>query len=94
VDKEDKTSTELTWVMACTGFVNGFAEGVTFGTAYAADKAGKKVPGLFCRPVEVENGQIIRILLKYIRDHPEEAHEKTEWLLVAALRTALPCRGK
>jgi hypothetical protein len=93
VDKEDKTSTEWTWVMACTGFVSGFTSGVTFGTEYAADKAGRKIPLLFCRPVEVENGQIIRILLKYIRDHPEDAHQPTSFLLINALRKALPCKN-
>jgi hypothetical protein len=94
VDKENKTSTEWMWVTGCTGFVSGFTDGVKFGTQYAEDKAGKKVPGLFCLPGEVENGQIIRIILKYIRDHPEEAHQPTSFLLVDALRRSFPCRSK
>jgi len=94
IDKEDKTSTEWAHVMACTGFVTGFTRGVEFGSLYVEDKAHKKVPHLFCTPSEIENGQIIRIVLKYIRDNPAEAHLPTGALVVDALQKAFPCPDK
>lgn len=40
---------------------------------------------------EVENGQLIKALFKYVQDHPEIAHRSTSVLLVEALQQAFPC---
>ena len=44
-----------------------------------------------CYPEGVENGQLIRLVLKYIRDHPEQAHEPAAVLVVKAELNAFPC---
>ena len=94
-EKEPITQTEgANMLMGCIGYVAGFIDGEGFGTAYAEDKTGKKVPSLLCFPDGVENGQIIRILLKYIRENPKDAHQRTAVLLVRAVRQAYPCPNK
>jgi hypothetical protein len=94
VERGMSTQIEVGYVMGCVGYVAGFIDGVRFGTAYAEDKAGKKVPSLLCFPDEVENGQITKILLKYIRENPKEAHQRTAVLLAIALQQAYPCPSK
>jgi hypothetical protein len=44
----------------------------------------------FCLPAEI--GQLVRIALKYIRNHPEKAQEKSVFLAVDSLHEALPCK--
>jgi hypothetical protein len=92
VEHDIQTQIEMGYVVSCAAYITGFIDGVKFGTSYAADKTGKKIPSLLCFPDEVETGQIMKILLKYIRDNPAEAHQRTDILLVNALRQAFPCK--
>jgi hypothetical protein len=92
LEKDESTQLlEMEKVVGCAVYVSGFLDGVSFGTAFAEDKAGRKLPSPFCFPDAIDTGQIMRIVLKYIREHPEEAHERTAVLLVRALRQAYPC---
>jgi hypothetical protein len=76
----------------CYGYIDGVMEGITYSRAYAQAKAGKSVvPRLFCQPASVENGQIIRIVLKYIDDNPKDSHLPTAALLIDAMTAAFPC---
>jgi len=67
--------------------------GVEAETGLVKSKVGKKTPEMFCRPNNVEHGQVVRIVLKYIRSHPEEAHRVTELIMVSALGEAFPCKS-
>jgi hypothetical protein len=72
-------------------FCLGYAEGLTHGIM-AADL--RRVSQTFCMPSpDVTNSQVVRIIRKYIADHPEEAHEVTSVLAVEALRKAFPCKN-
>jgi hypothetical protein len=62
--------------------------------AFAHAMTNKEPPKPFCIPEGAENGQMIRIVLRYIRNHPEEAHEHTPFLITEALRETWPCRSK
>jgi hypothetical protein len=92
MDKDNKNQVELLETMSCVFYVNGFADGVEREASFADDKTNRKVPKAFCRPDIAENGQLVRILLKYIRDNPEQAHEVTKYLIVPALTRAFPCK--
>lgn len=94
IDKEDRNNLDSLNAMACAGYVTGFVSGVDFGAKFVEDQAGKKVRKPFCRPEEVENGQLIRVALKFIRDNPERAHQHTSWLLMDAFGKAYPCPRK
>jgi hypothetical protein len=45
----------------------------------------------YCFPPGVSNAQSIRIVIKYLRDHPEKLHFKAPSLINAAWKEALPC---
>jgi len=66
-------------------------QGAEFGVTVAAAKAGKKVPELFCRPDDVEIGQLVKVVVKYIRDAREFAHLPAPDLIINAMRRAYPC---
>jgi hypothetical protein len=72
-------------------FCLGYAEGLIHGIMAADIMRG--VGLTFCAPLEVTNLQAVRVIRKYIADHPERAHEVTSILAVEALRKAFPCKG-
>jgi hypothetical protein len=48
------------------------------------------VPGM-CRPANVTNFQMVRVVAKYIDDRPERQHESFRVLAIEAMRAAWPC---
>ena len=60
----------------CTGLVQGIA-----------DTSPHVCPG-----EHVTNGQTIRVVLKYLQDHPEVLNRKSSRLAEEALSKAFPCR--
>ena len=91
---ETETQLETQHGVACIAYVVGLIDGVSKETEFVLAVSNKQPPMPFCLPDDVENGQIIRITLKYIRNHPEEAHLSTAFLVVQALREAFPCQAK
>jgi hypothetical protein len=81
-------------VMDCIGYVSGFTEGVYYEAMYATAKGKQVAPEAFCIPDDVEHGQLIRVILKHIRDNPENAHKRTSVLIIKALGKAYPCPSK
>ncbi|MFZ0563081.1 MAG: Rap1a/Tai family immunity protein [Terriglobales bacterium] len=94
IDKEKLTDEEIAHVTSCVGYVAGFVDGVSVYPIYAEAKAKQKVPKLICRPDGVEHGQLISVVLKYIRNHPEDAHLPTQLLIMGAIGEAFPCSNK
>ena len=85
------TQLDVQHEIACIGYVEGVAQGESEEVAYVLAMTSKEPPGRFCLPEESENGQLVRIVLKYIGKHPEEAHYSTAFLIASALREAFPC---
>jgi hypothetical protein len=77
--------------IACVAYVEGVAQGDAEEVTYVIATTSKVPPGRFCLPEASENGQLVRIVLKYIRKHPEEATYATAFLVASALRGAFPC---
>lgn len=69
----------------CLGFMEGLEMGVMAADISRSDKT-------FCGSKDVTNAQLVRIVRKYIADHPETAHQPTAILAVNALRVAFPCK--
>ena len=74
------TGVSVSWYQAglCAGYVNGVWD--------VSDK--------ICTPKGSTLGQAIRVVLKYLNDHPERLHEHMAELVVDALRAAWPCKRK
>jgi len=46
----------------------------------------------WCMPKGIETAQLIRVVMKYLREHPQDLHLSAGDLTAAALRAAFPCR--
>lgn len=67
----------------CVGYVMGIQ------TMVLASPEVSRVLGICLPPVSA--GQLIRVFLKYTRDHPEEEHLGTSILLYKSWAGAFPC---
>jgi len=90
IDKDERSATEAGHLVECVAYTEGVIDGVVSEAAYVNVKTGKETPEPYCLP-KAESGQLVRIVLKYIRNHPEEAHQPTAFLIVVALQEAFPC---
>jgi hypothetical protein len=66
---------------------DGFCVGYIFGVD---DATGRD----HCRPEGTTLIQNVRVVVKYLNDHPEKLHEKASTLILQAFRDAFPCKQK
>ncbi len=66
----------------------------------AAQKEGKPVPAHMwadenyastCIPDEASVAQLARVVVKWLREHPEKLHELKSFVVIEALKSAFPC---
>jgi len=72
----------------CLGYVAGLTQGVDSSEVIHHVKPSEKV---FCLPEGITNIQKVRVIRKYISNHPEEAHDPAQGQALMALREAFPC---
>jgi|SRR5579872_1744554 len=77
--------------MACIGYVKGVMHGASLEHGVAEAQTNRTIPKPYCDANDIENGQIVRIVLKYIRDNPADANKPTALLVMRALAKAYPC---
>lgn|ERR1039458_4892107 len=93
-DQGTLTDSERQYEIGCMLYIAGFVDGVETGWAgTVADTKQEKLPKPFCRP-PVEHGQMVKIVLKYVRENPEFAHQDTKLLALFAFQKAFPCPSK
>jgi Rap1a immunity proteins len=68
----------------------GFIEGVLSSQEIAIELDN---PSTVCKLPEegITTGQIVRIVVKYLEEHPEKLHLNSSLLVLDALRQAFPC---
>jgi hypothetical protein len=72
----------------CYGYLNGFTDGVRLGSS-TSQAAG------LCLPADgVAVEQVVLILTKWLRDHPETLHETARMSLFISLLQAFRCRSR
>jgi hypothetical protein len=88
VDKPFKQQTQQDmWAEPyCLGWMNGLAKGILLG-----EISHGKITEV-CFPKGNSFGQMLRIVNKYIDQHPEWEHRGTEVLAMLALKDAFPCQ--
>ena len=74
-------------------FVFGTALGYVVGVA---DRVGSdpRSWSLICPEEHVTQGQMVKVVQKYLEDHPETLHFRAASLVVSALHQAFPCPTK
>jgi hypothetical protein len=83
----------------CLAYVLGFADGLKMGSVVNTVKSNTRTPTTsggnvgVCEPDHVSNEQLIRVVLKYLQQHPESLHEPAGFLVWTALHEAFPCKN-
>jgi hypothetical protein len=90
VDKpvSDQPVGEKALTLSCLSYTSGFMDGVLAGSI-AASKNGQP---LVCPSEEVTPQQVASVILKYLREHPEDGHEDALGLAYVALAHVFPCK--
>ena len=88
-----QSDSELFEGIACSGFLRGLEEGVSFGVQFAEANTKSASPQPWCMPENGTSVQAGRVLVKYIQAHPETAHQRTVLLALFAYREAFPCQS-
>jgi hypothetical protein len=91
LDKEHRSDEELLNTAMCIAYIDGYRDGVTTAITYAELHSKTGVPKAYCAPSEVEDGQAAKVVIKYIQDHPEEAHQRTFIIVLKSFANAFPC---
>lgn len=69
----------------CFGFILGTHSG------YFIARTGSQQKLVFCIPSGVTNLQTVKIVVKYLNNHPEELHQSADVLVIEAMTAAFPC---
>jgi len=85
-----KNTDELADALQCQAYI----EGVFTGYSMVSNGLGLKEKGVenVCVPDEVKLGQMILVVQKYLKDHPEKLHQGAAKLTMTALKEAFPCK--
>lgn len=81
----------------CLGYISGAADVLAlYGLiveVYEPDPepGAPERPRPFCSPVGATYGQFQKVVVKFLREHPERLHERRRTLVEDALRLAFPC---
>jgi hypothetical protein len=72
----------------------GYCLGLTQGVRQTMRLLNEELPTTYqtCFPDGTTNGQGMRIVLKYLKDHPEQLQEDAVSLVYLAYKTAYPCK--
>jgi hypothetical protein len=71
----------------CSGYIHGASD-----AAQSTVRALGKKNGPFCLPRDASGSQIVDVVIKYLRDHPEERHYFAADEVTLALVAAFPCQ--
>lgn len=73
-------------VARCAEYIRGFVD----ATKAHYEMASTRI----CLPERFEYDQMVRVVVKFLRDHPEDLHHPRVALRYAALHAAFPCPEK
>lgn len=86
------------FLQTCSGTLadeNAFRLGICFGWLSGFVDRDRLAAGIetrrICQPAKSTNGQLMDVVLKYLRDHPSERHLPISILAYSALIEAFPC---
>jgi len=75
------------------GFCLGYVGGVSDYSTVTADMASGEVEQLTsCRPPNVNNEQLAKVVVKFVEDNPRLHHFEEATLVALALHDAFPCK--
>lgn len=74
----------------CMGYIGGVKDGL-WSAQIMAEKQGASGTGVCLPRLSIEHGQAVRVVLKWLKDHPNRLHENSVVLTLSAFQEAFPC---
>ena len=71
----------------CIGLLYGWIDGLEYGFVITQTKTK-----LYCKPKNIPAKQLMKIMNKYLDEHPEDLHYEFGQILIEALVEAFPCK--
>ena len=90
IEDREATADERWRTAFCAGYVQGFMD--EHDAWQILEETQSKQLVLFCIPDVATNQQIIKIIAKYMGDHPDKLHIPASLLMEKALNIAFPCK--
>ena len=90
-DMEHLSVDQKVALMSCLNYVSGFTNGVDVEMQFVKNATKRSTHAPFCVPESVKNIQIVRVVLRYIRDNPMAARRSTNSLITFSLGERYPC---
>jgi len=88
-------STDAFRAGACTGYIKGFDDmEIIYASIIAGPSSNEKDVkkySLYCLPVGASNSQMTKVVVNYIKSHPEELSDAASLAVGKALRDSFPC---
>jgi hypothetical protein len=75
----------------CIGFIDGFQQFEQIMDIAMGARAANLGSRLICVPDGVTNGQAVKVVVRYLDQHPESLHKFAGLLVYEALTDAFPC---
>ena len=93
--ERDWSTSELLKIGWCLGWVQATVEHFQLMQTFMTKEGSATNQGLLgiCIPFNVPNAQVMRVSVKWLRDHPERLHENLAVLSVEILTSAFPCQA-
>nr|WP_269807861.1 Rap1a/Tai family immunity protein [Pseudomonas agronomica] len=86
------TANNNTDAAMCLGTINGTVDGLDIAHMLYSQEAKKQLKRIICWPEgNVTKDQSLRIVVKYLKEHPESLHFGESTLITLALVSAFPC---
>jgi|CZKR01.1.fsa_nt_gi hypothetical protein len=77
----------------CLGYVAGVMDAAVTMLNSLRAASSTKVPAMYCLPTGgIQLGQASRVILKWLKDHPEKQHLRGDLLIMMAMSDAFPCK--
>ncbi len=90
-DGGEVLSSDYFGVGTCMGIIRGVIDAAGIINLSAEQKSYTR-QNLYCVPVEVSTVQATRVVVKYLKGHPEDLHLRDSRLIVSAFAEAFPCK--
>jgi hypothetical protein len=87
LDKKDLSRDQGYDALQCMHYVAGFLDGYDIASAVEKGKP------FLCLPHDSNIGQIVRVVVKWLRDHPEKLNQAASVCVFEALGDAFMCKN-
>jgi len=92
-DGKDVSSSDYLGIGICMGTIRGVIDAGNIINSSAEPRDYTK-QNLYCVPSKVSTIQATRVVVKFLKAHPEDLHQRCTSLIVLALMESFPCKAE